>query len=653
MIFTKEDYTYIPPELEDEFFDSSSELEDAFADEAEMSHAEDSPKPRWTWPNGNNSSEYNAWYWDTHKDEIMKRREELKKERGLADDKYGINESREDLTKAALENLNAHSVSLNDRKNLMTAIERELLSEGGADERRSSNKNAVKNTKPDPKSAELQKLIDQMKADAESAADEKSSKKKKSSSSGGSSGSSSSKKSSSGSSKSKKKSGIGGSGGSGSKASKGAKSSGSSSSSKKSDDEDKDNKKKTEKEESKKTTTDTSEKSTDKKVKETTKTEPRSFSNDEMNTIQDKFKDIFADSVNDASEEKPENNYEAFIKKYLDGNDSKLSVSEGLQLWAMYRTTQGLKTTEEQVNKEKEKDENKKLQHGLDTFENALEHHGILGMKWGVQNGPPYPLSYGAHNASEKKAGWHKSLSAASQKAVAKLQKAYDSAEPVAKKAAKDVKDTVAKARERRRVWKQAKEEAARAEYQRNRETAIKSGDAKYAREHFQELSNDEVNELLGRYDLSKKVDSANNVKTASDKIDSMMNSITRAKDWTEKGSNAWNAFAKIYNTMNGEDPLPVIGQDFNETKRKIADQAAKKEREKTINEIIRNNEAIKKNLYNMTPSELDQAKKAVNNRISILNSLNGNNTANSDVNALKDELDSLNERINKLEENK
>lgn len=42
--------------------------------------------------------------------------------------------------------------------------------------------------------------------------------------------------------------------------------------------------------------------------------------------------------------------------------------------------------------------------------ENHLEHNGILGMKWGVRNGPPYPLGSGQHSKSEIKAGYKKSL---------------------------------------------------------------------------------------------------------------------------------------------------------------------------------------------------------------------------------------------------
>lgn len=38
----------------------------------------------------------------------------------------------------------------------------------------------------------------------------------------------------------------------------------------------------------------------------------------------------------------------------------------------------------------------------------SLSHHGIEGQKWGVKNGPPYPLDAGDHSAAEKRASSQK-----------------------------------------------------------------------------------------------------------------------------------------------------------------------------------------------------------------------------------------------------
>jgi len=46
----------------------------------------------------------------------------------------------------------------------------------------------------------------------------------------------------------------------------------------------------------------------------------------------------------------------------------------------------------------------------METYSEYLAHHGILGMKLGKRNGPPYPLGEEDHSASEKKAGYKKSI---------------------------------------------------------------------------------------------------------------------------------------------------------------------------------------------------------------------------------------------------
>ena len=51
-----------------------------------------------------------------------------------------------------------------------------------------------------------------------------------------------------------------------------------------------------------------------------------------------------------------------------------------------------------------------------------LSHHGIAGQKWGVRNGPPYPLQYGDHSKRELREMRKKARQAARKKNVKKAE---------------------------------------------------------------------------------------------------------------------------------------------------------------------------------------------------------------------------------------
>ena len=148
-----------------------------------------------------------------------------------------------------------------------------------------------------------------------------------------------------------------------------------------------------------------------------------------------------------------------------------------------------------------------------------LEHHGIKGQKWGIRRFQPYPKGH--------KGG--KEVGEAANKKPVTLTK-----------------------------------EEARELYESRKQKALKSGGPKDVLAFKGDLTNQQMQEAITRMDLERKLTSYANagVKTMEQKVDEAMRSIKKATDWVNIGSNAYNAFAKIYNASEegSKKPLRLIG---------------------------------------------------------------------------------------------
>lgn len=171
----------------------------------------------------------------------------------------------------------------------------------------------------------------------------------------------------------------------------------------------------------------------------------------------------------------------------------------------------------------------------MNNIDNVLEHHGILGMKWGQQNGPPYPLGSDISTGSRLK------------NAIAK------------RKAAKQEKETQKKNKKKSQLMLKAKKAKAKKELQEKKKAEAREKkieqlmkDPAKMYKYRDKFTTEEINKVLTRYEAERRLYdySKSSLRKGKEYIDLVVgyaNSIYNAYD-------VYNRFSNIGNKGNGNN---------------------------------------------------------------------------------------------------
>lgn len=184
-----------------------------------------------------------------------------------------------------------------------------------------------------------------------------------------------------------------------------------------------------------------------------------------------------------------------------------------------------IKDRQKQIEKERKRRQNmiNRKAYLNHSFSDELAHHGILGMKWGVTNGPPYPLKDEDHSAREKR--------------MARKMSRQERAE--ARKRKKQAKHNL-----------KAQRKAEKAEAIRQK--VIKTGDAKQIAKYKGKISNEEYDELFKRLANEKHLDelTSSQMREIASKINSIKNVVSGIKATSDAAIDLYNNGADVYNAF-------------------------------------------------------------------------------------------------------
>lgn len=244
----------------------------------------------------------------------------------------------------------------------------------------------------------------------------------------------------------------------------------------------------------------------------------------------------------------------------------------------------------------------------------SIAHHGILGMKWGHLNGPPYPIGRGDHSAGEKKAASKAGIKVGTDSGKGSIEnvgkKGGSSARPKKEPKPETPEEHEAKRQaaiksgSRVQVKKYAKEmsqdelrEAMNridtmdrlkkkpdgnggtrdvlknlSPKEREKKEALESGDLRRIRSVATLATRDELQTALNKADLMASMNAKLREPTAMDKIDDAVEVAKHINGWARTGADVWNTIAGYSNAFAGTD-LQKINYNADKGKKPNADK--------------------------------------------------------------------------------
>ena len=174
----------------------------------------------------------------------------------------------------------------------------------------------------------------------------------------------------------------------------------------------------------------------------------------------------------------------------------------------------------------------------VESIDIFVKHHGVLGQKHGVKNGPPYPLDEGDHSSSEESAAKKAGISVGTSSGKGSL----DNVESSNKKESSDKKESSTDVSQKKPT----------------KEDIVNSGDIKLIQASMKDLNLTELQTAIAKRSLMIQVNKTANPST----VKKLQETTQTLKDVSVSAENVisfYNTGAKILNSLT-TTTLPIIG---------------------------------------------------------------------------------------------